>query len=128
MLSTASASLTQPNSDQDGDSDKDQENDDAVTLPASDDLQRINLAASRALTPLSIAQCLKLGRSLSTKSLLKNMIFLNRELPVRFSRRIMELNHLPSELRTTEPIMNLLKNYSLSFQELQAYSDNSRLW
>ncbi|KAF9573852.1 hypothetical protein EC968_007809 [Mortierella alpina] len=92
------------------------------------DLQRLTLVASRAQTPLSIAQCLKLGESMSTRSLLKNLTFLNRELPVRFSKRIMELRNLPRELRDTEPFLNLIKNYSLSFQELQAYSDNSRLW
>ncbi|KAF9084174.1 hypothetical protein BGX29_006941 [Mortierella sp. GBA35] len=69
-----------------------------------------------------------LGQTLNTKSLLKNLNFLNRELPVRFSKRIVELSNLPSELRKTEPIVNLIKNYSTSFHELQAYSDNSRLW
>ncbi|GJJ74373.1 hypothetical protein EMPS_06731 [Entomortierella parvispora] len=128
MLSTVNASLTQLNSDQDSESDNDEDLEgDAATSSTSDDLQRINLAASRAPTPLSISQCLKLGRSLSTMSLRRNMNFLNRELPVRFSKRIVELNHLPRELRATEPIMNLVKNYSLSFQELQTYSDNSRL-
>ncbi|KAF9991125.1 hypothetical protein BGZ75_004609 [Mortierella antarctica] len=92
------------------------------------DPQRLTLAASRAQTPLSIAQCLKLGQTMSTRSLLKNLIFLNRELPVRFAKRIMELRKLPRELRDTEPFMNLIKNYTLSFEELQAYSDNSRLW
>ncbi|KAF9278923.1 hypothetical protein BGZ68_008231 [Mortierella alpina] len=91
------------------------------------DSQRLTLAASRAQTPLSIAQCLKLGQTMSTRSLLKNLTFLNRELPVRFSKRIMELRNLPRELRDTEPFMNLIKNYTLSFQELQAYSDSSRL-
>ncbi len=92
------------------------------------DPQRLTLAASRAQTPLSIAQCLKLGQTMSTRSLLKNLTFLNRELPVRFSKRIMELRNLPRELRDTEPFLNLIQNYTLSFQELQAYSDNSRLW
>ncbi|KAF9335758.1 hypothetical protein BG006_010739 [Podila minutissima] len=92
------------------------------------DIQRIKLVASRAQTPLSIAQCIKLGESLSTKSLLKNLIFLNRELPVRFSKRILELDNLPEELKKTEPFMNLAQNYSSSFQALQEYSDNSRLW
>ncbi|KAI8347050.1 mitochondrial branched-chain alpha-ketoacid dehydrogenase kinase-domain-containing protein [Mortierella sp. GBAus27b] len=91
------------------------------------DPQRIKLAAARAETPLSIAQCLKLGQSLSTKALLKNMAFLNRELPVRFSKRIVELHGLPKELRETDPFMNLINQYTLSFQELQTYSDNSRL-
>lgn len=92
------------------------------------DMQRIKLVASRSQTPLSIAQCIKLGESLSTKSLLKNLAFLNRELPVRFSKRIMELDNLPEELKKTEPFMNLAHNYSSSFQALQEYSDNSRLW
>jgi hypothetical protein len=92
------------------------------------DMQRIKLVASRAQTPLSIAQCIKLGESLSTKSLLKNVTFLNRELPVRFSKRILELDNLPEELKKTEPFMNLAQNYSSSFQALQEYSDNSRLW
>ncbi|KAG0086884.1 hypothetical protein BGZ93_004857 [Podila epicladia] len=91
-------------------------------------MQRIKLVASRAQTPLSIAQCIKLGESLSTKSLLKNLTFLNRELPVRFSKRILELDSLPEELKKTEPFMNLAQNYSSSFQALQEYSDNSRLW
>ncbi|KAG0032569.1 hypothetical protein BGZ81_010619 [Podila clonocystis] len=91
-------------------------------------MQRIKLVASRAQTPLSIAQCIKLGESLSTKSLLKNLTFLNRELPVRFSKRILELDNLPEELKKTEPFMNLARNYSSSFQALQEYSDNSRLW
>ncbi|KAF9928208.1 hypothetical protein FBU30_002551 [Linnemannia zychae] len=90
--------------------------------------QRIKLTASRAQTPLSIAQCLMLGQTLNTKSLFKNLIFLNRELPVRFSKRIVELSNLPTELRKTEPIMNLIKNYTISYNELQTYSDNSRLW
>ncbi|KAG0211141.1 [Pyruvate dehydrogenase (acetyl-transferring)] kinase isozyme 3, mitochondrial [Mortierella sp. GBA30] len=92
------------------------------------DLQRIKLTASRAPTPLSISQCLKLGQTVNTRSLLKNLTFLNRELPVRFSRRIVELLNLPSELRNTEPFMDLITNYTLSFQELQTYSDHSRLW
>lgn len=92
------------------------------------DMQRIKLVASRAQTPLSIAQCIKLGESLSAKSLLKNLTFLNRELPVRFSKRILELDNLPEELKKTEPFMNLAQNYSSSFQALQEYSDNSRLW
>ncbi|KAF9361313.1 [Pyruvate dehydrogenase (acetyl-transferring)] kinase isozyme 4 [Mortierella sp. NVP85] len=118
MLSSASASPSQqPIPD-------DNFYDDYV---AAIDPQRIKLAAKRAETPLSIAQCLKLGQSLSTKALLKNMAFLNRELPVRFSKRIVELNGLPRELRETEPFMNLINNYSASFQELQTYSDNSRL-
>ncbi|KAG0333999.1 hypothetical protein BG000_008709 [Podila horticola] len=91
-------------------------------------MQRIKLVASRAQTPLSIAQCIKLGESLSTKSLLKNLTFLNRELPVRFSKRILELDDLPEVLKKTEPFMNLAQNYSSSFQALQEYSDNSRLW
>ncbi|KAF9580472.1 hypothetical protein BGW38_002877 [Lunasporangiospora selenospora] len=91
------------------------------------DSQRVKLAASRAQTPLSIAQCLRLGDSLGTKSLLKNISFLNRELPVRFSKRIVELRNLPTELRKTEPFMSLVQNYSASFHELQSYSDNSRL-
>ncbi|KAF8982264.1 hypothetical protein BGZ52_002022 [Haplosporangium bisporale] len=91
-------------------------------------MQRIKLVASRSQTPLSIAQCIKLGESLSTKSLLKNLIFLNRELPVRFSKRILELDSLPEELKKTEPFMNLANNYSSSFHALQEYSDNSRLW
>ncbi|KAG0277850.1 hypothetical protein BGZ95_005228 [Linnemannia exigua] len=91
------------------------------------DFQRIKLTASRAETPLSISQCLMLGQTLNTKSLLKNLSFLNRELPVRFSKRIVELSNLPSVLRRTEPVMSLIKNYSTSFSELQAYSDNSRL-
>ncbi|KAI1314807.1 hypothetical protein EDD11_001684 [Mortierella claussenii] len=91
------------------------------------DPQRIKLAATRVETPLSIAQCLKLGQSLSTKALLKNLTFLNRELPVRFSKRVLELNGLPNELKETEPFMNLIKNYSASFEQLQEYSDNSRL-
>ncbi|KAG0364472.1 hypothetical protein BGZ54_007503 [Gamsiella multidivaricata] len=91
------------------------------------DSQRIKLAAARSVTPLSIAQCLKLGRSLSTKALVKNLTFLNRELPVRFSKRIVELNGLPTELKGTEPFANLIKNYAASFEELQTYSDNSRL-
>lgn len=91
------------------------------------DFQRIKLTASRAQTPLSIAQCLMLGHTLNNKSLLKNLTFLNRELPVRFSKRIVELSNLPNELRSTEPIVNLIKNYTISFNELQAYSDNSRL-
>ncbi|KAG0250692.1 hypothetical protein BG011_008157 [Mortierella polycephala] len=65
---------------------------------------------------------------MNTRSLLKNLTFLNRELPVRFSKRIMELSNLPKELRDTEPFMNLITNYTRSFQELQSYSDNSRLW
>ncbi|KAF9299052.1 hypothetical protein BGZ74_009118 [Mortierella antarctica] len=91
-------------------------------------MQRIKLVASRAQTPLSIAQCIKLGESLSAKSLFKNLTFLNRELPVRFSKRILELDNLPEELKKTEPFMNLAQNYSSSFQALQEYSDNSRLW
>jgi len=118
MLSSASASPSQqPIPD-------DNFYDDYV---AAIDPQRIKLAAKLAETPLSIAQCLKLGQSLSTKALLKNMAFLNRELPVRFSKRIVELNDLPKELRETGPLMNLINNYSASFQELQTYSDNSRL-
>ncbi|KAF9954985.1 hypothetical protein BGZ70_010395 [Mortierella alpina] len=113
--------------------DEPSEADDIATEPepttdSTMDPQRLTLAASRAQTPLSIAQCLKLGQTMSTRSLLKNLTFLNRELPVRFSKRIMELRNLPRELRDTEPFMNLIKNYTLSFQELQAYSDNSRLW
>ncbi|KAF9193424.1 hypothetical protein BGZ50_007496 [Haplosporangium sp. Z 11] len=65
---------------------------------------------------------------MNTRSLLKNLTFLNRELPVRFSKRILELSNLPKELRDTEPFMNLITNYTRSFQELQSYSDNSRLW
>ncbi|KAF9128735.1 hypothetical protein BGW39_004796 [Mortierella sp. 14UC] len=102
---------------------------DAELLVTDDvDFHRIKLTASRAQTPLSIAQCLMLGQTLNTRSLLKNLTFLNRELPVRFSKRIVELSNLPSVLRRTEPIMNLIKNYSTSFSELQTYSDNSRLW
>ncbi|KAG0055012.1 hypothetical protein BGZ83_009782 [Gryganskiella cystojenkinii] len=128
MLSRVNVSPTQQlNSDSEDETEHETTTPDAGTTTSAD-LQRINLAASRAQTPLSIAQCLKLGHSLSTKSLLKNLFFLNRELPVRFSKRIVELHHLPTELRTTEPIMNLVKNYSLSFEELQTYSDNSRLW
>ncbi|KAF9937719.1 hypothetical protein BGZ65_001117 [Modicella reniformis] len=95
---------------------------------ASIDPQRIKLTAARGETPLSIAQCIKLGQSLGTKALLKNLAFLNRELPVRFSKRIVELNGLPKELKETEPFMNLINNYSVSFQELLSYSDNSRLF
>jgi hypothetical protein len=130
MLSTLNTSPSiQPNSDMNDEIREDETATSASEQPNAAGLQqRINLAASRAQTPLSIAQCLKLGYSLSTKSLLKNLMFLNRELPVRFSKRIVELDHLPSELRATEPITNLVKNYSLSFEELQTSSDNSRLW
>ncbi|KAG0336750.1 hypothetical protein BG004_007914 [Podila humilis] len=91
-------------------------------------MQRVRLTASRAQTPLSIAQCIKLGESPTTRSLLRNLHFLNRELPVRFSKRILELDNLPPELKRTEPFVNLARNYSSSFQALQEYSDNSRLW
>ncbi|KAF9397081.1 hypothetical protein BGX21_009281 [Mortierella sp. AD011] len=97
------------------------------TSSSAVDLQRIKLAATKRETPLSILQCLKLGESVSTKALLKNLAFLNRELPVRFARRILELNGLPNDLRETEPFQNLLRNYSLSFDELQIYSDSNRL-
>ncbi|KAF9431096.1 hypothetical protein BGZ76_000584, partial [Entomortierella beljakovae] len=88
------------------------------------DLQRIKLAASRKETPLSISQCIKLGESLSSMALHKNLAFLNRELPARFSRRIMELRGLPTELKETDPFQNLLKNYSVSFNEIQTFSDS----
>ncbi|KAG0323253.1 hypothetical protein BGZ99_002872 [Dissophora globulifera] len=91
------------------------------------DAQRIQLAASHTETPLSIAKCLKLGQSLSSKALFKNLSFLNKELPVRFSKRIVELSSLPSELKETQPFQDLLRNYSTSFHELQSYSDSGRL-
>ncbi|KAF8939031.1 [Pyruvate dehydrogenase (acetyl-transferring)] kinase isozyme 4 [Dissophora ornata] len=81
--------------------------------PPAVDQQRVKLAATRSETPLSIAQCLKLGQSLSTKALLKNLAFLNRELPIRFSKRVVELNSLPNELKETEPFLNLIKIYSM---------------
>lgn len=118
MLSTASASPSQLPHPEDSVYDEEV----AVIDP-----QRVKLAAARTETPLSIAQCLILGQSPSTKTMLKNMVFLNRELPVRFSKRIVELNDLPRVLKETEPFMNLIRNYSASFQELQTYSDNSRL-
>lgn len=120
----AASTLQQLNSDE---AVHDQQQDETLSMEDDEDFQRIKLTASRAQTPLSIAQCLMLGQTLNTKSLLKNLAFLNRELPVRFSKRIVELSNLPSELRRTEPIMNLIKNYTTSFNELQAYSDNSRL-
>ena len=123
-VNTAST-LQQLNSDE---ADHHQQQEEKLSIEDDVDFQRIKLTASRAQTPLSIAQCLMLGQTLNTKSLLKNLTFLNRELPVRFSKRIVELSNLPSELRRTEPIMNLIKNYTTSFNELQAYSDNSRLW
>ncbi|KAF9110945.1 hypothetical protein BGX27_005680 [Mortierella sp. AM989] len=126
MLSTANASTFQlANSDH-----MQQEETTAAATPptlSTVDPQRIKLAASRSETPLSISQCLKLGESLSTKALLKNLAFLNRELPVRFARRIVELNGLPSDLKETDPFQSLLRNYSMSFDELQSYSDNSQL-
>ncbi|KAG9066776.1 hypothetical protein KI688_012687 [Linnemannia hyalina] len=120
----AASTLQQLNSDE---TDHHQQ-DEKLSMEDDVDFQRIKLTASRAQTPLSIAQCLMLGQTLNAKSLLKNLSFLNRELPVRFSKRIVELSNLPSELRKTEPIMNLIKNYTTSFNELQAYSDNSHLW
>ncbi|KAG0224794.1 hypothetical protein BGW42_004854 [Actinomortierella wolfii] len=89
--------------------------------------QRIRMTASRPQTPLSIEQCIKLGQSVSHRSLLKNLIFLNRELPVRFSRRILELDRLPRELKDTQPFISLTNNYITSFEDLQRFSDNSRL-
>lgn len=121
----SASTLQQLNSDE---ADHHQQQDETLSMEDDVDFQRIKLTASRAQTPLSIAQCLMLGQTLNTKSLLKNLTFLNRELPVRFSKRIVELSNLPSELRRTEPIINLIKNYTTSFNELQAYSDNSRLW
>ncbi|KAF9915524.1 [Pyruvate dehydrogenase (acetyl-transferring)] kinase isozyme 4 [Lobosporangium transversale] len=96
--------------------------------PSHINMQRIKLVATRRETPLSMAQCLKLGQHLSSKALLKNLAFLNRELPVRFSKRIIELTNLPGELKETEPFMNLIKNYSRSFEELQTFSDNGHLF
>ncbi|KAF8985231.1 [Pyruvate dehydrogenase (acetyl-transferring)] kinase isozyme 4 [Entomortierella lignicola] len=128
MLSTASAASTIQSTNSDNVEQEELKNpvtNSPSTIAAGP--QRIRLAATRKETPLSIAQCLKLGESLSSDALLKNLMFLNRELPVRFSRRIMELNGLPSDLRETDPFQNLLKNYSLSFDELQTYSDSSRL-
>ncbi|KAF9971785.1 hypothetical protein BGZ73_005167 [Actinomortierella ambigua] len=89
--------------------------------------QRTRLTARRAQTPLSIEQCVKLGQSLSHRSLLKNLIFLNRELPVRFSRRILELDRLPRELKDTHPFISLSNNYMTSFEDLIRFSDNSQL-
>ncbi|KAF9350052.1 hypothetical protein BGX26_011729, partial [Mortierella sp. AD094] len=126
MLSTVNVSTFQPvNSDYM----EQEESATPVSKTSSSavDFQRIKLAATKRETPLSIAQCLKLGESLSTKALLKNLGFLNRELPVRFARRIVELNGLPNEMKETDPFQNLLKNYSLSFDQLQTYSDSSRL-
>ncbi|KAG0251316.1 hypothetical protein DFQ27_008845 [Actinomortierella ambigua] len=89
--------------------------------------QRTRLTAGRAQTPLSIEQCVKLGQSLSHRSLLKNLIFLNRELPVRFSKRILELDRLPRELKDTHPFISLSNNYTTTFDDLIRFSDNSQL-
>ena len=44
--------------------------------------------------------------------------FLREEVAVRLAHLVMELQHLPKELRLEEKMLFLMQNYSLSFSEL----------
>ena len=44
--------------------------------------------------------------------------FLREEVAVRLAHLVMELQHLPNELRLEEKMLFLMQNYSLSFSEL----------
>ena len=49
--------------------------------------------------------------------------FLREEVAVRLAHLVMELQHLPKELRLEEKMLFLMQNYSLSFSEVIAFEN-----
>ena len=47
--------------------------------------------------------------------------FLREEVAVRLAHLVMELQHLPKELRLEEKMLDLMQNYSLSFSEVTEF-------